>query len=862
MSESCGCNGKGQHNKLTCPPGNLKESIDWILRVTNKDGLNGGKNGNATKLGEEVAKLLENDRKVLEKVIPQLNNGQLITNLAEKLATFIGWNGGGKLDGSKGIAKNGYTSSYKKEATWSSAENDQQLYARIFLGTIPVIFSGLSYLYWQCNEGNGSGATGDGTRWTPQYINQPSNPLGIYFVCCGYDLTKLNQNKKGQQVGTTCFQQFTEFTNGATNGTANGTANVSDPYPEYIKEVLTNNNNTNVETHPLTALYICSTYYFQSQFNNAGTRTPTTIREMLYWLMALPYSGCFQYAEQEIKNGIKKHSNTDTIKFIVGPILNPTDPLDCLISTTCHYAAVVLSTMQGTLITKDMTKTDKEKLTLTDIYSNTAFNFEYPTTAGALFPVLWDIIYCLLSQLYFLRRQCADTWGEGCGWNECQYGKDINPNTGDNATPLTNWICQQGTNHPKNCGKEPSSPSPLQAFLCDYLTPFQCESLKNKKCEMKNGQLVSTNGVTPVPYSDHVSHRNFNQYCPVPMGFNHEMLTQTDRTGDCIYWILVYFTQSDRNSVTLYNTIICLMCCSLRTPRTVGDLFAFFLCAGLFLYLGEEMKTGGSPNVAKAIQNESMKIPWSTGSNAMINAAKKLAEYHNSRSHTPEATLHSLYDSNCGSGKTCGKYLQSLSYSIYRNISTTFAMSYLSRIVYLTDVLKDGLELLLTEFNNLKCEHCDKCTPKHIEGDHGKDMKCLCPTIVQCADVLPLFFKFGFLYYSHSALNGKYERKSDWLRNCSQFATQLNAVIDDVGLFKNLLDEIDKFLFCIRKPFLYYLLTFWLIAILYFSYGLTIPLDLFHIRSHWRPALSHQISVLALLSHRAMSPTKVGYFTP
>ncbi|ORM39378.1 uncharacterized protein BXIN_2831 [Babesia sp. Xinjiang] len=347
------------------------------------------------------------------------------------------------------------------------------------------------------------------------------------------------------------------------------------------------------------------------------------------------------------------------------------------------------------------------------------------------------------------------------------------------------------------------------------------------------------------------------------MGFNKDYLPSSPRTGHCIHEILHYFTQNKNHHISLYNIFICLICTSLRTPRTVGDLFGFFL------YLGEIMNKGGSsPNVAQAIETASQDMPQTPDTNAITDALKTLAgKKHTGASHTDnhssDADLRSLYDSNCTTGKTCGQYLFPLSLFIYSIISPFFAMSYLSRIVYLTDVLKDGLEELLEDFNNLKCDHCDKQN-QCSAGCHGNPGKCHCLTIVQCHNVLPLFFKYGFVFYSARSLNGKGEDKGkskpEWLRQCEAFSKELQKVINNE--FTKLIDEINNFLTCIRQPFLLYLLTFWLVAILYFTYGLTIPLDLLHIRSHWRRALSHQISVLALLSKKAMSPTKVGYFTP
>ncbi|ORM40243.1 uncharacterized protein BXIN_2221 [Babesia sp. Xinjiang] len=363
------------------------------------------------------------------------------------------------------------------------------------------------------------------------------------------------------------------------------------------------------------------------------------------------------------------------------------------------------------------------------------------------------------------------------------------------------------------------------------------------------------------------------------MGFNKDYLPSSPRTGHCIHEILHYFTKNNNTHVSLCNIFICLMCCSLRTPRTVGDLFCFFL------KLGEKMNNGsGSPNVAEAIKKEAEKITWSTGSCSMTKAAHDLAgkKHNGTTNHTSDATLYTLHDSECNTDVTCGKYLDPLASNIYSNFIADYADIYLSRIVYLTDVFKKGLQTLLDDFRKLQCSDCgcknkgkDCHYPEKPKMEQRELLKlkfppaqnkpCSCPSIVQCHGTLSLLYQYGFVFYSARSLNG-YDKTGKpnphWLRQCKHFCIELQKLLFQSELFRELLDAINLFLFCIRQPFLLYLLTFWLVAILYFSYGLTIPLDLLHIRSHWRRALSHQISVLALLSKKAMSPTKVGYFTP
>ncbi|GIX61956.1 variant erythrocyte surface antigen-1 family protein [Babesia caballi] len=99
--------------KLTDCPSNLKEAIDWILRVTGRDGHDQNSNG-TSKLGEAVKGLLQDVESYgseigadIQKVMGALANGSdgLITKLADGLRQFIGYkqNGNG-LIGVDGVA--------------------------------------------------------------------------------------------------------------------------------------------------------------------------------------------------------------------------------------------------------------------------------------------------------------------------------------------------------------------------------------------------------------------------------------------------------------------------------------------------------------------------------------------------------------------------------------------------------------------------------------------------------------------------------------------------------------------------------------------------------------------------------------
>ncbi|GIX60718.1 variant erythrocyte surface antigen-1 family protein [Babesia caballi] len=97
-------------NKLTDCPSNLREAIDWILRVTGKDG--GGSDDSTVELAKQLHMLLKDvskddigqsgrEAEVVKRLTGLLGDHEshevlqgLITSLASGLATFIGYSGG------------------------------------------------------------------------------------------------------------------------------------------------------------------------------------------------------------------------------------------------------------------------------------------------------------------------------------------------------------------------------------------------------------------------------------------------------------------------------------------------------------------------------------------------------------------------------------------------------------------------------------------------------------------------------------------------------------------------------------------------------------------------------------------------
>ncbi|GIX62400.1 variant erythrocyte surface antigen-1 family protein [Babesia caballi] len=122
-------------------PSNLKEAIDWILRVTGKDGGGGG-NG-TTDLTDAVENLLEGVRSssselesTLEKIKEALktqNNDGIIGALGEGLNKF-----------KEGIQKSPNDNVYN--TLTNNSLTDVPNAAKIFLGCVPLCFYSLSYL--------------------------------------------------------------------------------------------------------------------------------------------------------------------------------------------------------------------------------------------------------------------------------------------------------------------------------------------------------------------------------------------------------------------------------------------------------------------------------------------------------------------------------------------------------------------------------------------------------------------------------------------------------------------------------------------------------------------------------------------
>ncbi|ORM41572.1 uncharacterized protein BXIN_2709 [Babesia sp. Xinjiang] len=609
--------GGTKKNSLTQSPQNLKEAIDWILRHMSRYsiGQNGGKTDDSglrglaekvkdirtnvqkeqqdakNNLNVEAGKKLQEELQVLSSVIKDIagNNG-FIDTFSTALAGFFGYdvNNGGVLDG-KGIGCKGkgdcnataatsrrrtkqtaveapekrqYTSAYDTAAKWQDIRItvDKDLCARIFVGCIPLIFSGLCYLYWQCNRGNGE--AGD-ERWTEKALNKkqhtidnPTTALGIYMVSMGYNSPQLNC-KDGKGVASL----LKTVING--NNLSIDDASVKGPYSTFIHKLM-DNAKENAKQHRSThhrfsSLYLASSTYFQAlqQHLKAPVEDralPRTIREMLYCLMGVPYTPLCNNIYARCFAEVCSQSNTVVLYFVLGRKKNITFVVSAAtyyLLSSCFYSGFVLMSTEGNLH-GNSTKSHLKTPLFHDIYSNEEYKFYYPDKLHEWFALLWDVAYALNLQLRFLTEQCNSCVAIGCVWKWCTYGKNV-------KFKVKSWLCESVVKSDDHSGVPctaknikcndshrecvtTTKPSPLQAFLCDKLDCLKC----NK-----------TNGHDE-PYTTHRSHRPRSQWCPVPMGFNEHLKLSESRTGYHLYWILEYYVADKISHASIYNDWTCL----------------------------------------------------------------------------------------------------------------------------------------------------------------------------------------------------------------------------------------------------------------------------------------------------------------
>ncbi|GIX65691.1 variant erythrocyte surface antigen-1 family protein [Babesia caballi] len=248
-----------QKSSLTEWPEDLKDVVDWLLRVGEMDQ---GGSGNSNKLNLQKAVCALNDYGETTSVLKAENTGGLFNSVADGLRVFIGYSSGGgrDLDG-QGIGRygvGGYSSSYTTNAKWTwnnDSEQNSKTCAHILLGSMPLLYYGLTYLLWRCSGRHG---------WQNQIIqgDWQGTQLNAFMQDMNYDSSRLNSSK-GSAFIQRVKDEIRDFTNVS--------ASAPPSYPEFLKK-LQENGKPNLAgqamSAPLYALYAASHAYLQSKWKS------------------------------------------------------------------------------------------------------------------------------------------------------------------------------------------------------------------------------------------------------------------------------------------------------------------------------------------------------------------------------------------------------------------------------------------------------------------------------------------------------------------------------------------------------------------------------------------------------------------
>ncbi|GIX65776.1 variant erythrocyte surface antigen-1 family protein [Babesia caballi] len=735
--------------------------------------------------------------------------------------------------------------------------------AKIFLSCLPLIFSNLQHLYWKCKQEKAKGG------WKEMQLNGSGNEgadLKHFMDLMTYSSVRLNGTMKGERVVSSAFKNFTEFSTAANNSTTS--------YAGFLKKFKTTgieawktSRSTASNTNFLSGLYLCSSWYFRHQHQKkaASSRPPSSIREMLYWLSGLQFAPGYRDLEKQIKSVVQPE-----FKVAISGSPNSDEKLTAdkvreYLVTTCLYSPTVFCNIQEPGISDNAGEP-----WLHSLYSNSEFNFTYPSSGTALLYTLSSYVYALMFQFQFLYKQCEFDYQNGCGWWLCKFGSNVLPK---DDTTVPSSFCGSvevsiGTHYGNKCGLQPDSPSPLQAFLTDNLKGFRRDPSD--------------------PYS-HLAECTVGSMCHVPMGFKPANLRGL-ATGGHLMMALKFFC--GKPNTPLRQLCGMLSCITKSTPRTLSDVFGFTFHLTGQMFRDARAKDSDTANlITSALKSLIENIP-NTMKALCFDVSSDLKEMgsrffdlslhchkvtapstvhkrsgHYCTHHTSDKAADLASLSGCTYGNTCGKYLEPLAVSSGTTFANDFASTYLTWALYLTDDIYESLQKFLDRFNSLKCSGCknDPQCQTHSPGVHAS--QCRCPSIVQCADALTVLYEYGFHFQDAIWLKGWRYANNRWNtnnannRNCTTFASQLQAVISGNPL-SNLLRSIDNFLFLFRYYFLSNLSGFWAIYIGLILYTFFFLLDTLHLRSHLKLTSSHPVPPLALLtSGKPLPITKLTYIT-
>ncbi|GIX65020.1 extracellular matrix-binding ebh, putative [Babesia caballi] len=188
-------------------------------------------------------------------------------------------------------------------------------------------------------------------------------------------------------------------------------------------------------------------------------------------------------------------------------------------------------------------------------------------------------------------------------------------------------------------------------------------------------------------------------------------------------------------------------------------------------------------------------------------------------------------------------------YPLTMSDGSTFAPRY--AVTYLSWVLylADDLQF---EFQDILDEFDTiQCTTSRT---HAPSSRCDCGSVVQCSGILPMLYRHGFDFFNAYSLNGWNSERTGWKsnttlkRSCANFHSQLSNVLSEGAPLHSLLLVIDDFLYLFRFYFFYNLSSFWVCPLAILLYFIFYGIDVLHLKSHVHFPSTHNVPPIGLLT--------------
>ncbi|KAK1939077.1 variant erythrocyte surface antigen-1 family protein, partial [Babesia divergens] len=525
--------------------------------------------------------------------------------------------------------------------------------AKIFLGILPCLYYALKYLYDKCKA-----------DWSSHNISNKDYSLGRFLVGMGFELQKLDQDKKGGEIFTLLSSSL---------------------FPS---------------SNPLKSLYEKSRKYFTSlsspsllPSSTPKPKEPLTVRDILLWLSGLPFIPQFPKLLKHCERLCDSTKNS--VKFI---------DFESSLFHSCLRSPFVLAAIQWP------GKSEIFYHNFSDISDSL-----YPEDPFDLFEALFKYIHKIYTPLTFLEYQCGKEKRDA-GWKNCGYGQKCMDALGKPSKP-SSPCCPSSLPKGILCTGQPGEKD--HAEHCISSKPeVKCMG-PTEKCNNPSGNGAHTgpDKCDPCPHplvrfltdSWPFSQNSPDSSVP-PMGFSKENLPSPGRRGEALHTALKDFCDSGNSSSSLTTLLKFELHVSRTPPETLGEFFVFF----------KQFKDSSVFNkkpLKELFETYIKGEPGFYSADPLKDALQKLYGSHSKGDHSgssPAYDLQSLIDCHvpqgAGEDVTCGPYLNSLTGDVYDIFVTDFLGTYLSYVCHVPKMFREKVE----EFKGKFSDCCSKSSCKSI----------------------------------------------------------------------------------------------------------------------------------------------------